>query len=126
MPLGLYILESPRSAEPHAKLFKLLGGVFMVIEAGKGKKRGRKRLRKTRSGTPTPMAGFEDSDSDLLLYADEAPHRGEPAGGPRELSAPPRMASQAAVPLPVWGSQETPNLGSGYYQYQMPNNGFRQ
>ena len=28
-----------------------------------------------------PMAGFEDSDSDLLLYADEAPHRGEPAGG---------------------------------------------
>lgn len=102
------------------------GVVFMVIEAGKGKKRGRKRLRKTRSGTPTPMAGFEDSDSDLLLYADEAPHRGEPAGGPRELSAPPRMASQAAVPLPVWGSQETPNLGSGYYQYQMPNNGFRQ
>ncbi|CAE7291487.1 unnamed protein product [Symbiodinium sp. CCMP2456] len=82
------------------------GVVFMVMEAGKGKKRSRKRLRKTRSGTPTPMAGFEGSDSDLLLYADEAPHPGEPAGGPRELSAPPQRASQAAVPLPVWGSQD--------------------
>lgn len=102
------------------------GVVFMVMEAGKGKKRSRKKVRRTRSGTPTPMASFDDSDSDLLLYADEAPHPGEPARGPRELSAPPQRASQASVPQPVWGSQEMPSLGSGYYQYQMPNNGYRQ
>ncbi|CAE7642252.1 unnamed protein product [Symbiodinium sp. CCMP2592] len=57
------------------------GVVFMVMEAGKGKKRSRKKVRRTRSGTPTPMASFDDSDSDLLLYADEAPHPGEPARG---------------------------------------------